>query len=353
MNTTLLHDRPAAHLRPAHLLNLYRAVLTSRRFDERAWLLHRQGKIAFHASAMGHEAAQVGAVFAIRRGIDYICPYYRDLAMMIAVGWTPRELMLDVYAKRTSPSSAGRQMPNHFSDRRLGVVSTSAPVAVQLLHAAGMAFAIRYKARFSQDFGAPTDDSPGLALASLGEGSTSQGDFHEALNWAGVHKLPFICLVENNLYAISVRQEAQMAIADVSARAAGYGIHGVSVDGMDALAVYDVVYEAAQRAYRGEGATLIEAKVYRMTPHSSDDDDRSYRSREEVEYWRARDPVLRLRATLMEMGVLTAALDAELEAQVKRDVDEAQAFAEAAPDPTIDDLNAAVYAPGEVDAWRS
>ncbi|PJF24965.1 MAG: hypothetical protein CUN53_15175 [Phototrophicales bacterium] len=171
---------------------MLRAMLVSRRFDERAWLLHRQGKIVFHASAMGHEAAQVGAIFAINRGVDYICPYYRDLAMMTALGWGARELMLDAYAKPGSISSAGRQMPNHFSDRARGVVSTSAPVTVQVVHAAGMAFAIKYKARF----GLPVpEDAPRLALTTLGEGSTSQGDFHEALNWAGVHALPMICMV--------------------------------------------------------------------------------------------------------------------------------------------------------------
>jgi 2-oxoisovalerate dehydrogenase E1 component alpha subunit len=325
-------------------------MLLSRRFDERAWLLHRQGKIVFHASAMGHEAAQVGAIFAINRGVDYVCPYYRDLAMMTALGWGARELMLDAYAKPDSISSAGRQMPNHFSDRKLGVVSTSAPVAVQVVHAAGMAFAIKYKARF----GLPVpDDAPRLALTSLGEGSTSQGDFHEALNWAGVHALPMICLVENNGYAISVKVEAQMAIRDVSERAAGYGIHGVVVDGMDALAVYDAVSEAAQRAYNGDGATLIDAKVYRFTPHSSDDDDRSYRSREEVEAARANDPVLRLKQTLIELGALTPAGFDEMDAEIQAQVDASQAEVEAMPDPAPEDALGDVFAPGEVDAWQS
>ncbi len=343
-------DKPSAYLSEATLHAILRAMLLSRRFDERAWLLHRQGKIVFHASAMGHEAAQVGAVFAIHRGVDYVCPYYRDLAMMIALGWGARALMLDVYAKPGGISSAGRQMPNHFSDRRLGVVSTSAPVAVQVVHAAGMAFAIKYKARL----GLPTpDDAPRLALTTLGEGSTSQGDFHEALNWAGVHTLPLICLVENNGYAISVKLQAQMAIRDVSERAAGYGIHGAVVDGMDALAVYDTVYEAAQRAYNGDGATLIDAKVYRFTPHSSDDDDRSYRSREEVEAARANDPILRLRQTLIDLGALTAADFEEMDAEVRSEVDAAQAEVEAMPDPAPEDALADVFAPGRVDAWQS
>lgn len=343
-------DKPSAHLSEATLHAMLRAMLVSRRFDERAWLLHRQGKIVFHASAMGHEAAQVGAIFAINRGVDYVCPYYRDLAMMTALGWGARELMLDVYAKPAGISSAGRQMPNHFSDRKRGVVSTSAPVAVQVVHAAGMAFAIKYKARF----GLPVpDDAPRLALTTLGEGSTSQGDFHEALNWAGVHALPMICLVENNGYAISVKVEAQMAIRDVSERAAGYGIHGAVVDGMDALAVYDTVYAAAQRAYNGGGATLIDAKVYRFTPHSSDDDDRSYRSRKEVETARANDPIQRMRQTLIELGALTPAGFDEMDAEVQAEVDAAQAEVEAMPDPAPEDALADVFAPGRVDAWQS
>jgi 2-oxoisovalerate dehydrogenase E1 component alpha subunit len=329
---------------------MLRAMLVSRRFDERAWLLHRQGKIVFHASAMGHEAAQVGAIFAINRGVDYVCPYYRDLAMMTALGWGARELMLDVYAKPAGISSAGRQMPNHFSDRKRGVVSTSAPVTVQVVHATGMAFAIKYKARF----GLPVpEDAPRLALTTLGEGSTSQGDFHEALNWAGIHRLPMICVVENNGYAISVKLESQMAIQDVSERAAGYGIHGAVVDGMDALAVYDTVYAAAQRAYNGGGATLIDAKVYRFTPHSSDDDDRSYRSREEVEVARANDPIQRMRQTLIDLGALTPAGFDEMDAEVRAEVDAAQAEVEAMPDPAPEDALGDVFAPGEVDVWQS
>ncbi|PJF24964.1 MAG: hypothetical protein CUN53_15170 [Phototrophicales bacterium] len=158
---------------------------------------------------------------------------------------------------------------------------------------------------------------------------------------------------ENNGYAISVKLEAQMAIRDVSERAAGYGIHGAVVDGMDALAVYDTVYEAAQRAYNGDGATLIDAKVYRFTPHSSDDDDRSYRSRAEVEAARANDPILRLKQTLIELGALTPAGFDEMDAEAQAEVDAAQAEVEAMPDPAPEDALADVFAPGKVDIWRS
>ncbi|MDZ4764774.1 MAG: thiamine pyrophosphate-dependent dehydrogenase E1 component subunit alpha [Chloroflexota bacterium] len=343
---------PSSRLSESDLLDMLWTMLLCRRFDERAWLLHRQGKIVFHTSAMGHEAAQIGAIYALQRGVDYVCPYYRDLGMMVGLGWTARDLMLDAFAKHQSPSSAGRQMPNHFSDRARGVVSTSAPVTTQVVHAAGMAFAIKYKQRFGL-----ADDStpqPRLALASLGEGSTSQGDFHEALNWAGVHRLPMICLVENNGYAISVKQDAQMAITKISDRAAGYGICGVCIeDGMDLLAVYDAACEAAQRAYNGDGATLLEVKCYRLTPHSSDDDDRSYRTREEVELWKGRDPLNRFRDDLLRAGVLNQAAWAALDARARAEVDAAQAEVEALPEPPPEAAIGAVYASGEVSAWQS
>lgn len=339
-------DSPAANLSESTLLDMLWTMLLCRRFDERVWLLHRQGKVAFHASAIGHEAAQIGTIFAINRGVDYVCPYYRDLGMMVGLGWTARELMLDVFAKRESPSSGGRQMPNHFSDKSRNVVSTSAPVTVQVVHAAGMAFAIKYKQRFGL-----TDDtsSPRLALTSLGEGSTSQGDFHEGLNWAGVHRLPMICLVENNGYAISVKQSAQMTVPNVSDRAAGYGVCGVCVeDGMDVLAVYDAAYAAVQRAYNGDGATLLEVKVYRITPHSSDDDDRSYRSREEVEMWKGRDPLNRFRDDLMRDGVLDQAAWDAMNERARTEIDEAQAYAESLPEPDESDTFGDVYASGAV-----
>lgn len=340
---------PAAQLDAAQLTDMLWTMLLCRRFDERAWLLHRQGKIVFHTSAMGHEAAQIGAIYAIARGVDYVCPYYRDIGMMVGLGWTARDLMLDVFAKSDSPSSAGRQMPNHFSDKTRRVVSTSAPVAVQVVHAAGMAFAAQYKARR----GLPGDGAR-LALTALGEGSTSQGDFHEALNWAGVHRLPLICLVENNGYAISVKQSAQMAIGSLAERAAGYGICGVCVEeGMDVLAVYDAAHEAAQRAYNGDGATLLEVKCYRFTPHSSDDDDRSYRAREEVEEWRARDPLTRYRDLLIRAGVLDQSAWEAMDARARAEVDAAQAEVEALPEPHAGELMGAVYASGSVSAWRS
>ncbi len=229
---------------------------------------------------------------------------------------------------------------------RLNIVSGSSPVATQVPQAAGLAFAIKYR---QQTGLVDPDDAtqPRLALTSLGEGSTSQGEWHEGMNWAGVHKLPMICLVQNNIYAISVPVASQMAIENVADRAAGYGIEGVVVDGNDILAVYDVMAAAVERAYNGGGATLVEAKTYRIVPHSSDDDDRSYRSREEVEAWKKKGPIHNFRGYLEAEGILTAERLDEYEARARREIDQAQAAAEAAPDPEPDDMFGDVYAPLE------
>ena len=321
-------------------------MLLSRRLDERAWVLHRQGRIAFHISGMGHEACQIGAAFAINRGVDYVIPYYRDLAMMLAVGVSHADFMISLFGKEGEYSSLGRQMPSHFGSKKHNVISTSSPVATQIPHAAGLAFAIKY--RIEQGLLDRDDTSqPRLAITSIGEGSTSQGEWHEGMNWAGVHRLPFICIVQNNNYAISVPMDKQMAIRNVADRAVGYGVHGEVVDGNDVLAMYDAMYNAAQRAYSGENATLIEAKTYRLVPHSSDDDDRSYRSREEVDEWRLKDPILQYQRVLMERDLLTQAEVDAYEARAKQMVDEALKTAEATPYPPGEAAIAPVFAEGE------
>jgi 2-oxoisovalerate dehydrogenase E1 component alpha subunit len=340
---TELVEKASSRLSEATLLEMFWVMLLSRRLDERAWALHRQGKIAFHISAMGHEAAQVAAAYAIHRGVDYVHPYYRDLALSLAIGITPTDFMLSLYGKSGEYSSGGRQMPSHFGYKPLNIVSGSSPVATQVPQAAGIAFAIKYK----QACGLvdPNDETqPRLVLTGLGEGSTSQGEWHEGMNWVGVHNLPFICMVQNNLYAISVPMDQQMGVANVADRAAAYGVKGVVVDGNDLLAVYDVMAEAVQRAYSGEGPTLVEAKTYRPVPHSSDDDDRSYRTREEVEAWKKKDPILRYRDYLMAEGILTQPTLDEYEIRARREVDEAQARADAAPSPAGEEALGDVYA---------
>ncbi|HEY79463.1 MAG TPA: thiamine pyrophosphate-dependent dehydrogenase E1 component subunit alpha [Anaerolineae bacterium] len=325
--------RPSDQLTDAQLLKMYKTMVLSRKLDERSWVMNRQGRAPFHISGIGHEAIQVAAAETLRPGYDWFYPYYRDLAFVLAMGMKPVDHMLGLLGKAGDPSSGGIQMPSHFSNAKLRIGSISSPVATQVPIAAGTALASKLKG---------VDE---VTVVCLGEGSTSQGDFHEGLNWAGVHKLPFICIVQNNQYAISVPVEKEMAVKNVADRAAAYGIKGVVVDGNDVLVCYDVMVEAVERARRGEGATLVEAKTYRVTPHSSDDDDRTYRSREEVEYWKQRDPILLFENVLFERGILTEDLKREIEDWAIAEVDKAEEEAVNAPYPDVSEMYEHLYGP--------
>ncbi len=300
---------------------LYRHMLRSRLLDERMWVLNRQGRAPFWISGMGHEAVQVAFGMNLRPGYDWVAPYYRDLALTLVLGMTPKDHLLSVLARADDPNSGGRQMPAHYSCRRLNIITTGSPVGTQLLHAAGIAYASRLRGEDAVTF------------TSIGEGGTSEGDFHEALNFAATHHLAVLFVVENNGYAISVPWEKQMPTPDVADRAAAYGIPGVVVDGEDALACHRVAREAVARARSGEGPTLVEAKVLRLTSHSSDDDQRRYRSAESIDAEKTRDGVLLFRAQLEELGVLKPGDAEEMRAELVRDMDRALDEAEAAPVP--------------------
>lgn len=301
------------------VLDMYYTMLLARKIDERMWLLNRAGKIPFVISCQGQEAAQVGAAFALDREIDYVAPYYRDMGVVLTFGMTATDLMLSGFAKKEDPNSGGRQMPGHFGSKKYRIITGSSPVTTQVPHAVGVALAGRM------------DGKKLVTFTTFGEGSSNQGDFHEAANFAGVHKLPVIFLCENNKYAISVPLSKQLACESVADRAIGYGMPGESIDGNDPLEVYRVVKEAADRGRRGEGPTLIEAITYRLTPHSSDDDDRAYRDQEEVKAARKLDPLIRFKAYLEDTGILTAEKAEELEGKVVQLVDEATEYAENAP----------------------
>lgn len=321
----------AAALTEEQLLEMYEVMLLARKLDERMWVLHRQGKVAFHISGMGQEACQVGMADAMIRGKDWLHPYYRDMAFVLALGMTPRHVMLQLFGKAEDPSSGGRQMPSHWGYATSRIVTSSSPVATQVPQAAGIAFAAKLRG---------LDE---VVVVTLGEGSTAQGDFHEGLNWAGIHKLPLITLVQNNQYAISVPVEKQMPVANVADRGDAYGMPGVMYDGNDVLESYNVAREAVTRARHGEGPALLEAKTYRPTPHSSDDDDRSYRSREEVEMWKRRDPILRFERNLRERSLLPDVLAARILHRVVDKVDDATEYAQRAPYPRPEDALHPVY----------
>ncbi|PIC80957.1 2-oxoisovalerate dehydrogenase [Sporosarcina sp. P18a] len=300
------------------VLQMYETMLMARRLDERMWLLNRAGKIPFVISCQGQEAAQVGASFALNNEKDWIAPYYRDMGVVLHFGMTPKDLMLSAFAKADDPNSGGRQMPGHFGQRKNRILTGSSPVTTQLPHAVGVALAAKMN---KEDF---------ITFVTLGEGSSNQGDFHEGMNFAGVHKLPTVIMVENNKYAISVPLDKQMACENVSDRAIGYGMPGYTVDGRDPLTVYEVVKKAADRARNGEGPTLVEAVCYRLTAHSSDDDQRQYRDAEELEDERKQDPLLSFIQYLKEVKVLTDEKYDEIEERVKLQVDEATEYAEQA-----------------------
>lgn len=321
-------------LSDAQAIQIYRYMLTARKFDERALLLQRAGKINFHVSGIGQEAAQVGAAFALDREKDYFMPYYRDYGFVLSVGMTAKELMLSLFAKADDPNSGGRQMPGHFSHRRLRIVTGSSPVTTQVPHAVGFALASKMKGEESVSF------------VTFGEGSSNQGDFHEGCNFAGVHKLPVILMCENNQYSISVPLHRQVA-GRVADRAIGYGFPGVRVDGNDVLEVYRVTQEARKRAIRGEGPTLIEAVMYRLSPHSTSDNDLAYRTKEEVDLHWQQDGIPRYKNYLIEAGIWTEEQDAELVASVQQEIKVATEFGDKAPFPAPEDLYRHVYAEGE------
>ena len=310
---------------------MFRKILETRMVSERILQLNRMGRTPFGAGTDGHEAAQIGAAWNIRRGKDWTVPYYRDMGVAFVLGMTPLEEFRMVLAKATDTHSAGRQFLNQFSSPKDRIVTRSVCVGTEFPHAVGLALAIRNL------------KEQNIVFAFGGEASTSPGDFHEAINFAAIHKLPVVFVIENNLLAISTRVEQQMAVPNVADKAAGYGVRGFIADGMDVLDSYDKTRQAVQHTRSGAGPTLVELKCYRFQPHTSDDDDTRYRTKDEVRAWMAKDPVGRARKYLLEHGTkeeeleaIRRALDTEIEAAI--------AQAESEPDPRPEDAMKHVYA---------
>ena len=314
------------------VLGMYRAMLLARAVDERMWLMQRAGKIAFIISGQGHEGAQVATSWAMRKGQDWMAPYYRSIASTMTFGMTAEDIITAHLAKADDVSSGGRQMPGHYGGAPYNIVSLSSPVGTQVLHAVGIAM------------GAWVRDDDVVTMTQFGEGTSNQGEVHEAMNFASIHHLPVIFVCENNGYAISVPLDRQVAGSSVAARAAGYDMPGVVVDGGDVLGCYAAARDAHERARTGKGPTLIEARVVRLTSHSSDDDQRRYRDPAEVDALKERDPIPQFGAELRAVGVLNDERDDQMRAEVKAEVNEASKRAEARPEPTSDDAHERVYA---------
>ncbi|MGQ9511193.1 MAG: thiamine pyrophosphate-dependent dehydrogenase E1 component subunit alpha [Thermaceae bacterium] len=299
------------------LRRFYRDMLAARMLDERYTILVRTGKTSFIAPASGHEAAQVGVAHAIRPGFDWVFPYYRDHGLVLALGVPLVEILGQMLATRADPNKA-RQMPPHPGSKRFNLFTVASPVASHIPPATGAAMSMKLQ-RTGQ-----------VVVCTFGDGATSEGDWYAGINLAAAQKAPVVFAAENNFYAISVNFRLQSGSPSIVDKAHAFGIPGYLVDGMDVLASYYVVKEAVERARHGEGPSLVELRVYRYGPHSSADDDTRYRSQEEVEAWRKRDPLLRFRRFLEGQNLWSEAWETSLREGIAREIAEALERAEGA-----------------------
>jgi len=299
------------------LLGMYRELVLARLLDERLVKLQRMGKTSFVAPTAGHEGAHIGAAHALRAGFDWVFPYYRDHGLVLALGVPLREIFGQMLATRADPNK-GRQMPNHPGSAALNIFTAASPIASHLPPAVGAALSMKLQGTGQ------------VVMASFGEGATSEGDFHAALNFAGVQGAPAVFVCENNGYAISVGLGKQSGSETVAAKAHAYGMPGYTVDGMDTLACLYVMQEAVAHAREGRGPVLVEMLVYRYGPHSSADDDSHYRPPEEVAVWRRRDPLGRFRRFLEKRELWSEGEETKLRQELEKTLADAQADAAAA-----------------------
>jgi pyruvate dehydrogenase E1 component alpha subunit/2-oxoisovalerate dehydrogenase E1 component alpha subunit len=308
----------------------YREMRRLRLLDARMVLLQRQGRVGFYGAAYGQEAVPIAAAFAIRPE-DWVFPALREQGVMLARGF-PLALFLAQVFGTAADVLKGRQMPSHQSGRGVNQVSWSSCIGSQLPHAVGAAWAMRAKKHTA------------VALAFCGDGATSQADFHAAMTFAGVWRVPCVIVCQNNSWSISVPAEKQTASRTIAVKARAYGMPGVRVDGNDFLALVRVLSEAATRARAGAGPTFVEAVTYRMGGHSTSDDPTRYRSQAEVDAWARKDPVARLRAHLVARALLTDESDAAMEKELVGEIAAAIEQAEGPPTPSRTSLFDDVYA---------
>src|SRR5262249_27838408 len=320
---SLSSPAPAIHrqfgLSDADALDLYYAMLVSRRLSEHALRLAFQGAIDVAIPSDGHEAAQIASMRALRP-TDPVYLFYRSVPAAYARGFTAREIFLDYFGKADGPSSGGKNLAGHWAKRELNLMSVSGSVATQIPNAVGSALAARNRG----------DDS--VSVAYFGDGGSSKSDFHEGLNFAAVHQLPVVLFCENNGVAISVPFEKQSGVARVADRAVGYAVVGISVDGADPLPVFRVMREAVDAARAGQGPALIEARVTRLGQHTSQVGET--REPKEMAAARRHDPIPRFGRYLRHHGLLDDALQSDLEGRADREVADGIEFASrAAPPP--------------------
>jgi len=316
-------------LSPERLVDLYRRMVTVRIMDTRMLALQRQGRIGFYGTCKGQEAATVGSGAAMEAR-DWVYPALREGAVALMRGMSLEHYVAQLMGCALDPTH-GRQMPCHFSSAEHNYVSLSSVIGTQINQAMGTAWAAKLR----------HDDT--AVLAYMGDGATSSTDFHAALTFAAVHKVPCVFFCQNNQFAISVPFEKQTASDGIAAKAVAYGMPGVAVDGNDVLAVYRATTEAVERARSGAGPTLIEAITYRIEGHSSSDDPTRYRDEKITKKWAQRDPIERFRNYLELENLVSDSLDKEIRAEQKTLIDAAIATAEASPDPDVETLFTDVY----------
>src|SRR3954454_9469907 len=317
-------------LTPEQLLEMFYWLKLMRAFDLRLSTLVKQGKVRSGVyTGIGQEAIIVGTCYGLRKE-DYICPLHRDLGSFLMKGVEPRGMMSQMFAKTTGLSK-GRDSALHSGVPELGIFGNTSMLGANLPIAAGLGLTFKM------------EKADNVVIAYFGEGASNTGDFHEALNFAGVNKLPVVFVCENNLYAYSVPIEKAMAVDDVAIRAEGYGFDGVAINGNDVLAVYQASLGAIARARKGDGPTLIECKTYRWHGHS-EHDKAFYRTDEELAMWKSRDPIPTFTTYLRARHVLDDDTLKDTEARVKQTIDDAVEFAMNAPDPVAEDATVDLYA---------
>jgi pyruvate dehydrogenase E1 component alpha subunit len=312
------------------LLEMFHWLKLIRAFDERLSILVKQGQVRSGVyTGIGQEAVIVGTGFGLRKD-DYICPLHRDLGAFLMKGVEPRVMMSQMFGKPAGLSK-GRDSALHSGVSELGIFGNTSMLGANLPVAAGLGLTFKM------------EQTDRVVVAYFGEGASNVGDFHEALNFAGVQRLPVVFVCENNQYAYSVPLEKSMAIDDVADRAESYGFEGVSINGNDVLAVYQSTVGAIAHARKGEGPTLIECKTYRWHGHS-EHDKAFYRSDEELAMWKSRDPIPTFTTYLQASHVLDDAKLKEIEARVKETIDDAVEYAANAPEPRLEDAVTDLYA---------